>query len=205
MKHLFVIVTSLALLAALALPAAARGGKKPPRAQPGQTCEALVENGAIWDPGTWVVGGDGHSDGDHYDAQITPGHGAICIDVRGGGSGHGAGDWIIDWEIVTPPPAPHVINSILFEMKDSHPGDICWLEEVGDPARVGTLSTGVDGESGDDIPATLVDACGTSWSDPDPALAFLTLLDIHRFNRLLRDPDRDFLINVTLTPPAQPI
>ncbi len=174
------IIVAIAVL--LTLPVDAAGKGKPPKAPAmGKTCAELVANGGDWDLG--------HPQGDgSYVAVISndPGHGGVCIDVAAAAGG----DWVIEWDIEMP---QGFIDGLFLLIKDSHPGDQCWSEEILEPAEAGTTTA-------TNIPAAATNACPGGWDDPSPDLAFIAMRNIKGPN--IKAAKRNgFTITFTVTPP----
>ena len=179
MRRLSILLVTIGLL--IALPVTASGKGKPARPPSlGKTCAELVTNGALWDLGHPEANGS-------YVAVISnePDHGGICIDIPAAA----AGDWVIDWEIEL---SQGYVKGLYLLIKDSHPGDECWSQEILEPAENGSTTA-------TNIPAAIENACPVGdigdWDDPSPDLVFIAMSNIKRAQK------SDFTITFTVTVP----
>ena len=157
MKRIVILLVVVGLLVAFpGVALAAKGGNPGKPVTAGKTCADLVDNGAVWDPGTF--------DGVSYTATLP-----ACIDI----GNVPAGNWTVSWLISEGDRGS--VEGLLFMIKDSMPGDTCWSEEVLSPALSG-------GTTAKDIPASGEDACGTGFAEAQESepLAFVAMYDMKR-------------------------
>ena len=157
MKKTWILLAVVAMIAALlAAPgtALAKGGHgNRPDKTPGVTCAEFPDHYSrdAWSSfGVWSYPEDGAT----FIVDLGPGETA-CWDV----SGTIGGTWTIDV-------ASSYVRSLVLQIKDSIPGDICWQTQLG-PGTLGATVTA------DGMPAAGLNACGEKWSDDDPGLVFL--------------------------------
>ena len=173
MKRIVILLVVVGLLMACpGVAFAAKGGNPGKPITAGKTCEELVANGAIWNLGTFADGS--------YTATLP-----ACIDI----GDVPAGNWTVSWTIAEGDRGS--VESLLFMIKDSMPGDTCWSEEVLSPALLGS-TTAID------IPASGADACGSVWTEPADSepLVFLAMYDMKRAKG-------DWVITMVVTPPQE--
>lgn len=146
---LAVVVMVAGLLAAPGTALAAKGGQgNKPDKTPGVTCAEFPELYSASD-GFWF---DAASGG--FSFNLKPGETA-CWDV----SAEAAGDWTVAF-------TDSYVRSLVLQIKDSIPGDICWQTQLGP----GQLDATVTAQN---MPGEAIDACGEKWSDSDDRLVFV--------------------------------
>lgn len=145
-RRILLVLLTLAV-AVLAVPlgaASAKGGPKPP--PEGVTCAEYV---ALYDqPDEVFQETDGFT--------ITVGPGFSCV------------DWTTSqastWNVVVEDYPTRSFSGVMFAVKDSQPGDLCWEFADAELTRL-QLNAGVDTLTSPLIPAAAVDACGTRFTD----------------------------------------
>ena len=141
-RRIVLVLLALAL-GILAVPlgaASAKGGPKPP--PDGVTCEeyARVYGGLS---GTFVEV-DGFT--------ITVSAGFSCVDWTTSDAGH--------WKVVVEEYPTRSFSGVMFAVKDSQPGDLCW-EFADAELTKRQLDGGLNTLTSPMIPAAAVDACGS--------------------------------------------
>ena len=110
-------------------------------------------------PLTWNL--DENSTFPVFEAALTSGANATCIDVLGAA----AGSYTVEVKSVDPQPKR---NSILYTLvKDSHPGDHCGTAQ-GEPGSALNLNlTNETDGTINNVPAATLNACGTDYTETD--------------------------------------
>ncbi len=71
----------------------------------------------------------------------------------------GGGPWLIQYTVTGN------VNTLVFSIRDSSPGDFCWYYQIKRPKGMGSVTQ--------NIAAATLDVCGLQYPDDDAALVFL--------------------------------
>lgn len=174
MKRTMIIMLTVGMLVAFAMPASAKkGGGKSPWTNT-RTCQDLIDNGATG----WSDYEYDSSNGVYTVTFTVPG--AVCIDIAAG-----EGPWSIKVD------TDGSRSGLLMEIKDSMPGDVCWSQESRTTVPSATYSP--------DLKASATNVCGTEYPDLSPG-GYKTSQYVFYAGGTGHKP-LDHPITITVTPP----